>query len=338
MSIWPFYLMVNELPYKLRIKKENVILAGLWFGVEKPSENLFMESMIEQLNDLYNGINVEILKSNEFVKIRGIILSGTCDLPAKALFMNIKQFNSCHGCPNCKIKTRNLEKTRVYPYVENLDLRTTKETRLFATQAHETNKSVFGVKGPSVLNIIVNKYVESTAIDAMHCCYQGVTKKLMLFWFDPEYRTFDFSLFPFIDILNQRIKSITLPSFVPRVPRKINVGGDRQRRAASKPRTAGPSSFALLSLVSREYIAANVILLRGSEKFSQSVTHNGARRQPVANQTGRKSYRTTTTIRRRRCSLICSIVIRVRYIRAHTCMLRSVRCQFADGETQNNCC
>ncbi|KAL7304253.1 hypothetical protein TKK_0003447 [Trichogramma kaykai] len=146
MSIWPFYLMVNELPYKLRIKKENVILAGLWFGVEKPSENLFMESMIEQLNDLYNGINVEILKSNEFVKIRGIILSGTCDLPAKALFMNIKQFNSCHGCPNCKIKTRNLEKTRVYPYVENLDLRTTKETRLFATQAHETNKSVFGLK------------------------------------------------------------------------------------------------------------------------------------------------------------------------------------------------
>lgn len=31
-SIWPAYLSINELKYTLRTKKENIILAGLWFG------------------------------------------------------------------------------------------------------------------------------------------------------------------------------------------------------------------------------------------------------------------------------------------------------------------
>ncbi|CAB0033828.1 unnamed protein product [Trichogramma brassicae] len=76
-----------------------------------------------------------------------------------------------------------------------------------------------------------------------------------------------------------------------------DVGGGRQRRAASKPGTAGPSSFALLSLyISRlgTYSAANITSRIGEIRRSQSHTH-GARRRPVANRTGRKSYRTTTT-------------------------------------------
>ena len=41
-SIWPFFLAINELPYNERYKKENVILAGLWFGPHKPVPNFFM--------------------------------------------------------------------------------------------------------------------------------------------------------------------------------------------------------------------------------------------------------------------------------------------------------
>jgi len=36
------YLVVNELPYKERVKKENIILAGLFFGNSKPNPNLFL--------------------------------------------------------------------------------------------------------------------------------------------------------------------------------------------------------------------------------------------------------------------------------------------------------
>ena len=40
-SIWPIYLVVNKLPYKERVKKDNIILAGLYFGTSKPVCNLF---------------------------------------------------------------------------------------------------------------------------------------------------------------------------------------------------------------------------------------------------------------------------------------------------------
>lgn len=35
-SLWPAYFIVNELPYKLRICKVNMIISGLWFG--EPSQ------------------------------------------------------------------------------------------------------------------------------------------------------------------------------------------------------------------------------------------------------------------------------------------------------------
>lgn len=31
-SMWPLYFVINELPYALRMKMQNVIFAGLWFG------------------------------------------------------------------------------------------------------------------------------------------------------------------------------------------------------------------------------------------------------------------------------------------------------------------
>ncbi len=38
-GIWPLQGMVNELPYHVR--KENVLLFGLWFGTKKPNVNTF---------------------------------------------------------------------------------------------------------------------------------------------------------------------------------------------------------------------------------------------------------------------------------------------------------
>lgn len=47
-------------------------------------------------------------------------------------------------------------------------------------------------------------------------------KKLLSLWFDSDYRTYPFSLFPWINIINSRIKNPTLPSFIPRILRKLN--------------------------------------------------------------------------------------------------------------------
>ncbi|CAF4096511.1 unnamed protein product [Rotaria sordida] len=57
-SIWPILFVVNELPLKQRYALENVIIAGIWSGLKKPSR-LQMKSIItpivEELSLLEQG-------------------------------------------------------------------------------------------------------------------------------------------------------------------------------------------------------------------------------------------------------------------------------------------
>ncbi|CAC5411693.1 unnamed protein product [Mytilus coruscus] len=46
-SVWPLFMVINELPYKLRMMKENTILAGLWFGNQKPSMSTFLSPFLD---------------------------------------------------------------------------------------------------------------------------------------------------------------------------------------------------------------------------------------------------------------------------------------------------
>ena len=92
-SIWPLYLMINELPYNMRIKEENTLLAGLWFGPTKPQANLFVSTFENDFEELFRGVNFMISGEETSITVRGMVISGTCDLPAKALFLNIQQYN-----------------------------------------------------------------------------------------------------------------------------------------------------------------------------------------------------------------------------------------------------
>ena len=50
-SLWPIYLMINELPPKLRFN--NLILAGVWFGnVEPENGSTFLEKFVVEANKL----------------------------------------------------------------------------------------------------------------------------------------------------------------------------------------------------------------------------------------------------------------------------------------------
>ena len=41
----PYFLVINEVPFKIRMKKENVILAALWYGNEKPAMGTFLKPL-----------------------------------------------------------------------------------------------------------------------------------------------------------------------------------------------------------------------------------------------------------------------------------------------------
>ena len=101
-SIWAFILVILELPFEERYKLENIILVGLWFGEKKPQPNIFLEPFLESFRNLYkNGIEIFVKDLNTTIRLRGLITCGTCDLPAKALFLSMIQYNGRFGCQVC---------------------------------------------------------------------------------------------------------------------------------------------------------------------------------------------------------------------------------------------
>ncbi|CAD6229558.1 GSCOCG00012107001-RA-CDS, partial [Cotesia congregata] len=193
-SIWPFYLVINELSFSLRSQLKNVLIAGFWFGPTKPKANVFMNSFRQRIENIYSGIFVRIPNHPNAIKVRGMIICGTCDLPAKTCFLNMKGHNGIYGCCKCKIKSQKEGKTRVFPYEEQMNPRATEETVQQGERAFETGESVEGVKGPTTLSKIVLDFIDTTSIDSMHCVFLGIVKQLMRLWLDSKFHKSTFSL------------------------------------------------------------------------------------------------------------------------------------------------
>jgi hypothetical protein len=93
LAIWPLYCIVNELPYAQRIRRSNMIFAGLWFGSTKPNMLTYFKPFHSSLRILETeGIDVESPEAGPFTS-RAVLLAGSCDLPAKCLVCNTR-FNS----------------------------------------------------------------------------------------------------------------------------------------------------------------------------------------------------------------------------------------------------
>ncbi|CAG5096817.1 Protein of unknown function [Cotesia congregata] len=143
-SIWPFYLTINELPFSLRSQLKNTLICGFWFGSIKPIANVFMNSFRQIIEKIFKGIFIRLPNRANLVKVRGLIICGTCDLPAKACFLNMKAHNAIYGCCKCKIQSQQEGNTRVFPYTEQLDLRTSEETIRQGEEAYETDDAIEG--------------------------------------------------------------------------------------------------------------------------------------------------------------------------------------------------
>ncbi|KAE8740134.1 hypothetical protein FOCC_FOCC014353 [Frankliniella occidentalis] len=109
-SMWPIYFVINELPFKMRFKKSNVLLGGIWYGA-KPSANMMLRPFISSLTTLRKGIEVKPfdISPETAILVQAILLAGTADLPAKAEFMGIKYPSGSHSCAVCKISGKSVK-------------------------------------------------------------------------------------------------------------------------------------------------------------------------------------------------------------------------------------
>ena len=148
-SIWPLMCFLVELPPQERHKFDNILLTGLWYGKSKANVPVFPKHFVNELSDLAIGTDFEDDTGQPIASVCRI-QSIVPDLPAKALFLNIKQFNGQFVCSTCKHPDRYDRelKARVYEYTtDTLSLRTAEESRRFANIAERTGHTLFGIKG-----------------------------------------------------------------------------------------------------------------------------------------------------------------------------------------------
>lgn len=197
---------------------------ALWYGDTKPHFNFFFYKMRSDIERLFRGVPV-VLPAGNIITVRGVILMGTCDLPAKCDVLNFIQFNGQYGCPCCQFPGENVRTgprsaLHVYPYVENFEERTSALCIEYANEARR-GVPVFGVKGHTALSRLMPDFIRGMCLDRMHAVDGGVMKKLLTLWCSPAYSTYPFSLTRQIAVINTRLMSIKPLKFVHRMPRSV---------------------------------------------------------------------------------------------------------------------
>lgn len=51
-TLWPVYLVIQNLPPQVRFKGENIILCGIWQGSSKPDMNVLLKPVVKSIQQL----------------------------------------------------------------------------------------------------------------------------------------------------------------------------------------------------------------------------------------------------------------------------------------------
>ncbi|XP_022101244.1 uncharacterized protein LOC110984916 isoform X2 [Acanthaster planci] len=221
-SLWPIYLMINELPPRMR--RDNLIVAGVWFGKSEPKMNIFLEKFVTEANLLITeGISWK--NNGQFVHSELYGISCNVDAPARATMKNTVQFNGYMGCGLCYHPGVSVERTVKYPVdVCDYSERTDDELLHDMMRATDEGHVVRGVKGPTpLINLPHFSIVWGFPVDFMHCVLLGVIRQLTELWIDsPAGSPFYIGSLNNIAYLDSVLKQVKLPSFTPRTQRPIS--------------------------------------------------------------------------------------------------------------------
>ena len=279
-SIWPLYFVINELPIHKRWNKHNVILGGLWFGSQKPNMLTFLKPFTESISDLQtNGVEVYSPDTSSSFICRAMLLCGSCDLPAKAIVYNMKQYNGEYGCSHCLQSGKRLTldtrgTVHIYPYIQSDPTgprRTDEQARKYAREAVTMGKPVFGVKGPSWLLMIPGyDIIEGNTVDYMHSVLLDVTKMSLNLWFDSQHSTNLWYCGNKVEEADSKLLQIKPPNDISRVPRSIQNHRSYWKASEYRAWLLFYSIPVMLNILPVEYLAHHMLLVEAIHTLLKS--------------------------------------------------------------------
>lgn len=177
-SIWPMYLMINELPPEKRY--DSVVPCGLWFGKKKPEMRVFLKIFVDMIHKI-NETGFECKIKEKMMSLMLYVLEACVDTIARAPMQGIKQFNGFYGCNWCLIRGIWLDGSLRYVIDKDtvIELRDHDTTVAQMYAVCESKLPIYGVKYPSALiNLDHFDIISGFVPDYMHQYLIGVAKQM----------------------------------------------------------------------------------------------------------------------------------------------------------------
>lgn len=223
--VWLLKLAINELPFDERFCKENFLVPTIWCGPVKPQPLILAKPGMGSLRSLAKGADIPIFRGI-MKKIKGVVLAGTGDTPARALMLNMIAHNGqLYACPKCEQKGESRTDcagVTVFPYRPNEMLIRTKESferNGKIAQNMKFTEAYKELKGTSPLSKIMPDPVKGTSIDAMHLVYGSVSKTILKVFVDKTLARCKCNVSKSQkSLVDERLLALKVPPFLTRIP------------------------------------------------------------------------------------------------------------------------
>ena len=233
-SAGAIYLVVMNLPRKLRYKFENILLVGLIPGPKEPALhiNSYLSPLIEDLNLLFHGVTFQTPGSLlGYSTIRALLTCICSDLPATRKLCGFLSHSANLGCSKC------LKKFPAQSFSDKLDYSgfdcTNWELRSNESHTNKANlvkeavtatartsiERKYGLRYSILLSLPNFDVVRYHTIDPMHNIFLGIAKLCIKIW-----KTNDILRSCHFDMIQNKVDMIIPPLNIGRIPAKISSG------------------------------------------------------------------------------------------------------------------
>jgi len=221
LSFWPVLLTINELP--LTKRTDNMLLACVWMGKNKPCMDSLLQPVIAELRELANtGIHTKRGQTKVFCILCPV------DSPARADLQKILNPGGKYSCPWCYHKARSVKKgkgsTRVFKHKRLTKKRTQANYLRFAKTRH--TRSLYeckGVKGvSSLVRIPAFDVINGFVVDYMHAFCIGIFSQYLDALFGLEFSKEDWSLRKSTSKADKLFLTVTPSHELTRLPEPIS--------------------------------------------------------------------------------------------------------------------
>ncbi|OWA54956.1 hypothetical protein BV898_19343 [Hypsibius exemplaris] len=190
--MWPFLLVINELPKETRYLIQNMVTYAIWEGRKGETQDVPFDSVLEHLVEDLEKINnpgVTLRLNGKLERVKFFVSRIVADMPAKAEMLNMVHHNGFYGCGICEYAgfSATRKNGHMHSYAPQAGVppgqRRTHKRMVKQSQQQSGSKEATGMKDtPRVLRFYAFNISTGLLIDDLHAVYEGVVKKIIKLW------------------------------------------------------------------------------------------------------------------------------------------------------------